>query len=398
MKELVSTVLLLLVILPSSAFGQQSLAEGIQELAKSVVSRLSPEQRRLRVAVVPFEELRGTSGQGPSSLQGVLGAFLAESLTTELFDAWGLRVVERTRLHQILTELKFSATGAVDRSTAAQIGELLGAGAIVIGTFTDFRSSVVVNSRMIDVATGEVFGVAAVRIANRDKDLCEAMGRDRCVDVSPPVGTKEPATRATGESGAGSGATWGMTASASLGPFDSAPIHQAVSPLIGSEVYVRGRLLDVGVAYSRGGRFVWRLAFAFKPFEDGSFTRCQCASRQIEWVSDGVNILGFRIEPVVRLAPSRWRVQPMVTGHAGVGYVRGNVVRYEGPIGSSPTSNSMVGADQLFGSSWFPVAGAGLGVVGDLGRDKRLTWSATVVGVEFPGVYVGGLQLTYWFR
>ena len=45
-----------------------------------------------------------------------------------------LKVIERTRMEQILTEQHFGYSGRVDTFTAAEIGRLLGADVLVLGT------------------------------------------------------------------------------------------------------------------------------------------------------------------------------------------------------------------------------------------------------------------------
>lgn len=156
-----SIVGLALLVLSSPANGQRRLDDGLKELADQVASRTSDNQMR-RVAVVPFRELDGR--------ETVLGSYLAESLTTRLFNVPGLRVVERSMLDKVMAELKLASSGVIDPSTAARIGKLLGVEAIVTGSLTDLQSSVAINCRMIDVSTGEVYGAAEVRIV-KDDDL-----------------------------------------------------------------------------------------------------------------------------------------------------------------------------------------------------------------------------------
>jgi len=188
---------------------------------------------------------------------------------------------------------------------------------------------------------------------------------------------------------------WGPTASAMVGNFSSVPVNGIVSRLADRDVCdIQGRAFDVGVAFGKPKSSFWRLTFAGKLVEDRSSTRylCENCGTEVTTVAKGMRVWGVRGERVFRITD--WPVQPMVTVHGGVGRVTGRAYRYQGPMGRPPTSVEEVGARELFGSDWFPLVGAGVGVMGDLGR--HLTWGVTAVGVEYPGIYYGQVSLTYW--
>jgi TolB-like protein len=163
----VAMVLAVCVLDPRGTRAQVALGDGIKEMATQIIASVTEGNKR-RVAVVAFRELDGQ----PT----VLGAYLAESLTTHLFGAKGLQIVERTMLDRVMTEMKLGATGAINPSTAAQIGKLAGVDAIVTGSITDMQSSVAVNCRLIDVSTGSVFGAVETRII-KDDDMRAIMGK-----------------------------------------------------------------------------------------------------------------------------------------------------------------------------------------------------------------------------
>ena len=58
---------------------------------------------------------------------------IVQGLTSSVFSNYGFRVVERARLHQILSEQQLSLSGLIDESQSVRIGKLLGANAIVVG-------------------------------------------------------------------------------------------------------------------------------------------------------------------------------------------------------------------------------------------------------------------------
>src|SRR5262249_25503395 len=82
-----------------------------------------------RIAVMPFE-----STTHDKSIDW-LGGGIAETLTTELGRISDLTVVERRLLNDALKEIKLGQSGAVDPATAQQMGMILGADSIVVGSF-----------------------------------------------------------------------------------------------------------------------------------------------------------------------------------------------------------------------------------------------------------------------
>lgn len=170
----------------SPARAQRLQAEGVKELADQIVAGVTKEQKR-KVAIVPFRELDGQAT--------VFGTFLAEELTTRLFMAGSLDIVERSMLDKIMSELKLGASGAIDPTTAKQIGKLAGVDAIVTGSITDLPSSVAVNCRLIDVQTGRVFAAAQTRIV-KDDDVKAMMGKSIAAPGGAPVPAPTPAPQA----------------------------------------------------------------------------------------------------------------------------------------------------------------------------------------------------------
>lgn len=68
-----------------------------------------------------------------------------------------LKVIERERIQWLLDELKLQKKKeVVDQSTAVKTGKLLGANAVVFGSYTMTQDELMILSRVVNVETGEV--------------------------------------------------------------------------------------------------------------------------------------------------------------------------------------------------------------------------------------------------
>jgi curli biogenesis system outer membrane secretion channel CsgG len=86
--------------------------------------------------VLGVAEFKNESGAGWWG--GGVGWDLSGMLANELASTGAFRVVERSNLESVLNEQDLGASGRVRPDTAARIGELTGAGYIVLGTITAY--------------------------------------------------------------------------------------------------------------------------------------------------------------------------------------------------------------------------------------------------------------------
>ena len=113
------------------------------------------------VAVMPFKDL---SGQKAS-----IGEAIRETVTTDLKDVPGLRVIERGNIDKVLAEQNLQASKSdLDPLSTVKVGKLLGATLIVAGAYQKAGPSVRLTARFVKVETGEVVGTAKVDGAASD--------------------------------------------------------------------------------------------------------------------------------------------------------------------------------------------------------------------------------------
>lgn len=124
------------------------------------------EADRKKVAVAEFADKSGYGRQQ-------VGAPAADILATVLVDCEQFAVYDRQKISAALDELKFGQSGAIDPTTAARAGKLIGVDYVFIGTVTNvgFRvegtdaiifqqkkqvAEVTVDCRMVHVETGRI--------------------------------------------------------------------------------------------------------------------------------------------------------------------------------------------------------------------------------------------------
>ncbi|WP_141324365.1 CsgG/HfaB family protein [Myxococcus sp. AB025B] len=87
---------------------------------------------------------------------------LAESVITDIGAHPGLRLVEREQLDLPMKEQDFHQSDRVDPETRAQLGRLIGAEVVVLGSIQRSGPLLRVAARFVHVETGEVLDTARV--------------------------------------------------------------------------------------------------------------------------------------------------------------------------------------------------------------------------------------------
>jgi TolB-like protein len=141
--------------------------QSVQKLAQELRRNLSRDPgltgRSVQLAVSSFRLVTGISGY---SLDNAVAENVREDLSSALVnvEAPAFRLVERTQLDKVLAELKLPQTGLIDSATAQQLGRMVQAQAVLIGSISDRGQGkeVVINARLINTQTGECSVAAQV--------------------------------------------------------------------------------------------------------------------------------------------------------------------------------------------------------------------------------------------
>jgi hypothetical protein len=131
-----------------------SLKEAMDKIAGSL-----PTEKKQIVAVFSFSE----RGKGPT----LLGEYVSEKLMISLSATGRVELVERNRLETVTQEQKLGATGLIDDSTAASIGNIAGAQAALVGTLTQLEDSWELSARLLGTSNARVLAIADARFSTQ---------------------------------------------------------------------------------------------------------------------------------------------------------------------------------------------------------------------------------------
>jgi TolB-like protein len=126
-------------------------------------------------------------GQAGNSVN--LGKAVSAMLVTEFSDRDGLRVIERSRLNDLLTEQKLALSGRVEESSAVEVGKLLGAQYVFTGQVASIGDNLRTDIRAVDVETSEV--VSVLKKMDKTSELLSVVvwvadEFSKTLDLTPP--------------------------------------------------------------------------------------------------------------------------------------------------------------------------------------------------------------------
>jgi len=158
-------VLLLLASLLSTPTHSGPLDKELVSLSDTVVSELNNLDTDA-IAVVDFMDLQGTTTE--------FGRYIAEELSTNIVvSERNFDVIDRSNLSRLIKELKLQNSGLVDPDNVKRLGNMAGASALVIGTYTPLENQVRVTAKVISTDTARILAAARsnIDITSPVKDL-----------------------------------------------------------------------------------------------------------------------------------------------------------------------------------------------------------------------------------
>lgn len=129
---------------------------------------------RLAIGVLPFSRY----GQA-----GNISESITDKMITQLVNLKRFRVIERSAIDKVLKEQAFGMTDMVDLQTAAKVGKLAGADAIVIGSINIEPGFAKVSARVVDTETAETIVAKEERSTNTSQGMIEMLVEDLTVSL-----------------------------------------------------------------------------------------------------------------------------------------------------------------------------------------------------------------------
>lgn len=102
---------------------------------------------------------------------------VSELLTSRIANYANLTPIERGAIREVLEELRFQNTGVTSAQDAAQIGQLLNAGVVILGSLNQLGSTTVISVRLVETESARIMGAREL-VCNecRLEDLPAAIG------------------------------------------------------------------------------------------------------------------------------------------------------------------------------------------------------------------------------
>ncbi|MFQ6008215.1 MAG: CsgG/HfaB family protein [Candidatus Zixiibacteriota bacterium] len=159
---------------------------------KAHSSLACPEEAKSGIKTIAFMEFDNFSVGKYQEQLGPLGKGLADFFEHDFGKISSMKVIERDKINFVLKEQELQKSGAVDRSTAVQVGKILGAKYMVFGSITQLDDR---NTRMVvkvvSVETSEIIASVdkegAPHYVKLEKALVEELAQKLDVKLSDEV-------------------------------------------------------------------------------------------------------------------------------------------------------------------------------------------------------------------
>lgn len=163
----------------AAAGGAAAGAAGAAAVPEDIPEDVAPR----RTVVFPFEEINtAASGNG-------LGAALSEMLITAIANSPAVTVIERGQIDTVLEETKFQLSGVTSTEESIEIGNILNAEIIILGSVSRFGGRIELDARVIRLETGEVLFTQYGSAADAEvRNMVNTLGEEISVAIAqiPP--------------------------------------------------------------------------------------------------------------------------------------------------------------------------------------------------------------------
>jgi TolB-like protein len=110
-------------------------------------SRVTQVGTRLSLAILPFDN----KGGNPE-----VASMVQDNMITTLYNLRRFKILERSKIDEIVKEQKLGMTGFIDPAKAVKVGKVIGVDAILMGSISSTATGVAITARLIDTETGTI--------------------------------------------------------------------------------------------------------------------------------------------------------------------------------------------------------------------------------------------------
>lgn len=108
------------------------------------------KKNALRIAVLYFDNNTGSEKYAP------LSKALCDLMINDLVQIPDFEIIERSRIEEVIKELRMNEGGLIDPSRSSEIGKLLGAEYLVFGSYIEIFGKFRIDTRIVKVETGKI--------------------------------------------------------------------------------------------------------------------------------------------------------------------------------------------------------------------------------------------------
>jgi curli biogenesis system outer membrane secretion channel CsgG len=153
-------------------------------------------QSTTRIAVIDLTVKTGNIAEGEASV-------VTTELRNKLHDTGFFTVIERSQMAVILEEQGLQQTECFDQSCAVELGMLLGAEAVVIGSISKLDDLFLLQIRLVDVSTGAVVGTSSRSCQCGLGEVALRLVREGATQLAAAIAERNKPSSASRESGTG---------------------------------------------------------------------------------------------------------------------------------------------------------------------------------------------------
>lgn len=148
--NIILIVFLILSCVTSNAKKDNNKSNAVEQIAKTLTSEAAAGNK-IKIAVLPFPD-------SATKKYYRLSYYLNDEFVTAMYREKNqeMKIYERSQIESLLSEMDFNISGLVSTDTAVEIGNMIGADALVIGSLSVLSDQVRINARLVDVESGEI--------------------------------------------------------------------------------------------------------------------------------------------------------------------------------------------------------------------------------------------------